>query len=69
MNDEHVHELLREALPRADVHLERDLWKQMERRLEPRAPLISRLDWALIAAVAAWAVIFPESVLALLYHL
>lgn len=69
MNDERVHELLRGAVPRIDVSLERDLWQRMERRLQPATPMISRLDWALIAAVLASMVVFPESILALLYHL
>ena len=55
---------------RADTDLKRDLWPDMRRRFEARAPIrVPLLDWALAAAVVAWAVVFPEGLLALLYHL
>jgi len=54
---------------RADTDLKRDLWPDMRRRLDQRTFRVPLLDWALAAAVVAWAVIFPESLLALLYHL
>ena len=55
---------------RIDAELKRDLWPDMRRRLDQRpAVRIPPFDWALAAAVVAWAVAFPEGLLALLYHL
>ena len=58
---------------RIDAELKRDLWPDMRRRLDEgideRTLRVSLLDWALLAAVAAWMIAFPEGVLALLYHL
>ena len=54
---------------RADTELKRDLWPEMRRRLDERTMRVSLLDWALIAAVAAWLIAVPEAAMALLYHL
>lgn len=54
---------------RADTELRRDLWPDMRRRLDQRTLRLSLFDWALIAAVAGWVIVFPESLAALLYHL
>ena len=54
---------------RADIELKRDLWPDLRRRIDERSVRVSIFDWALIAAIVAWAVAFPEGVLALLYHL
>ena len=54
---------------RADSELKRDLWPDMRRRLDERTFRVSLVDWALIAAILATVVAFPESALALLYHL
>jgi hypothetical protein len=54
---------------RADTELKRDLWPDMRRRIDERTVRVSLFDWALIAAVAAWVIAFPEGALALLYHL
>ena len=64
-----MNDLLREAMPPMDPELKRDLWPAMRERLQRPRIAITRLDWALIAAVIAWIAIFPQSVLALLYHL
>lgn len=69
MNDQKVKALLEEALGDVDDALQRDLWPEMRRRIDQRSVRVSAFDWALIAAVMAWAVIFPESLLALFYHL
>ena len=61
-------DLLRGAMPPVDTNLQRDLWPAMLARLQP-APRVSRFDWALVAAVLIWIVLFPQSVIALLYHL
>jgi len=54
---------------RADTELKRDLWPDMRRRLDERTIRVSLFDWALIAAVVACVLAFPEGTLALLYHL
>ena len=54
---------------RADTELKRDLWPDMRRRLDQRTVRVPLFDWALAAAVLAWAVIFPEGLLVLLAHL
>ncbi len=54
---------------RADPELKRDLWPDMRRRLDERTFRVSLFDWALAAAVLVWAIVFPEGLLALLYHL
>lgn len=68
--DEKLRDLLRNAVPpTADPALKRDLWPEMLRKLEERDLRVSWLDWALVALVAAYFLIFPEVIPALLYHL
>jgi hypothetical protein len=62
-------ELLRGAFPPDDVELKRDLWPEMRERIDQRTLRISAFDWALIAAVLASAVFFPQAMLAIVYHL
>jgi hypothetical protein len=69
MTDEELQSLLRDAIDRPDPELKRDLWPAMRPRLEQPAIRISAFDWALIAAVIAWGILFPNAALALLYHL
>lgn len=63
-------DLLRDAMPPIDTELRRDLWPRMQERLQGRQPIrISHLDWALIAAVLACIALFPQCLIAVLYHL
>jgi hypothetical protein len=65
-----MNELLKSALPPVkDLDLKHDLWPAMRRRIDERTIRVPIWDWALIAAVLAWVAIFPQSALALLYHL
>lgn len=57
-----------DALPKMDAELRRDLWPAMQARIRS-ARRFSRFDWALAAAAAAWVTFFPQSVIALLFHL
>jgi hypothetical protein len=69
-SDERLHRALRAALrPMGGEEPRRDLWPRVAERLAagPRVQ-VTRLDWALLAAAAAWLAFFPESVLGLLYH-
>ena len=65
-----MNELLKSALPPVkDLDLKHDLWPAMRRKIDERTIRVPIWDWALIAAVLAWVAIFPQSALALLYHL
>jgi hypothetical protein len=65
-----MNELLKSALPPVkDLELKHDLWPAMRRMIDERTLRVPIWDWALIAAVLAWVAIFPQSALALLYHL
>lgn len=68
--DERLRQALRAALPPADTRgPSRDLWAELRRRVEARPAPLSRLDWALLAALLAFLVAFPEGLVTLLYHL
>ena len=68
-SDERLRRAIRTAIPPLTVSdPSRDLWPQVVRRLAPQPAHVSRLDWALLAAVVAWLVVFPESVVVLFYH-
>ena len=67
--DERLRSALRAALPPADSKgPSRDLWPGLRRRLEAQPAPFSRLDWALLAALLAFLVVFPEGLVTLLYH-
>jgi hypothetical protein len=69
-NDEKLREFLRSGVaPVADTDLKQDLWPQMLRKLDEQPLRASWLDWALIAVLPLWLFLFPEVILALLYHL
>ncbi len=68
--DDRLRRALRAALPPVDSEgPPRDLWPELRGRLEARPAPLSRLDWALLAALLAYCVVFPEGLLMLLYHL
>jgi hypothetical protein len=70
MNDERIKELVGNAIGRiGEANLERDLWPDVRRKLDEQTMHVSPFDWALIVAVTAWMVVFPESVIAIVYHL
>jgi hypothetical protein len=69
-NDEKLRELLRNAVaPVADTELQQDLWPQMLRKLDESTTRASWFDWALVALLPLWFILFPEVIPALLYHL
>ncbi len=69
-NDERFRELLRKVIaPVANSELKRDLWPQMLRKLHQQAIRVPWYDWALAALLAVWLYLFPEAILALVYHL
>lgn len=70
MNDERITELLRQSIGRApERELKHDLWPMMRQRIDQSTLRVSPFDWALIAALIAWFIVFPESIVAVLYHL
>jgi hypothetical protein len=69
LDDIKIRELLKQSLHPANDQLERDLWPQMLRRLEERSAKVPWFDWALLATVALWFVLVPNTIPLLLYHL
>jgi hypothetical protein len=72
MNERDVDDIgriLRRAVAPTETELKRDLWPRVLRRLEKRPAAVPWLDWALVAALAAWVLFFPEAIPLLLYHL
>jgi len=69
-NHEDLGRALRNALPpMGQAELQRDLWPHLLRRLEERPGRVPWFDWALIALVALWALLSPQMIPILLYHL
>jgi len=70
-SDARIKELLQQALPPANAQPRRDLWPEMLRRLDQRAPAgaVPWFDWALLALVAISVLAFPHSITVLLYYL
>jgi hypothetical protein len=68
-HEEKIRELLKQSLRPTNAELERDLWPQMLRRLEERSAAVPWFDWALLALVALWLVLVPNTIPVLLYHL
>ena len=72
MNDrdhEEIRQALKDDLPPVDTGLKRDLWPAMQRRLDARKPAVAWYDWALVGLVGGVIVVFPDLILALVYHL
>ena len=70
MNHDRLRNALRQALPPiTSTEPARDLWPRMLQRLDERAIRTSWLDWALLALLLVWALVFPETIPGLLYHL
>jgi hypothetical protein len=71
MNDhdhEEIRRALRDALPPVDTGLRRDLWPLMQRRLDGWKQPMTWYDWALVGLVGGVIVVFPDLILALVYH-
>jgi hypothetical protein len=69
INDHELSQLLRTALPAADLTVpSRDLWPAVVRRSEARIE-VSSADWSLMALVAIFLLMFPEWFWFLAYHL
>lgn len=69
-SDERVQRLVRRAIgPLAGAELRRDLWPQMQARLEAPPVHVPWWDWALAAAVVVCLCVFPAAIPAVLYQL
>ncbi|MDQ6803313.1 MAG: hypothetical protein M3041_21130 [Acidobacteriota bacterium] len=65
-----MNEILKSAMPPVkDLEPKHDLWPAMRRKIDEQTIRVPMWDWALIAAVLAWVVIYPQGALTLLYHL
>lgn len=74
MNDHHLKEILRQALPPArDNGPARDLWPEVSRRIAGpdtiRGPAVPWLDWALLGGLVGFAALVPASIPVFLYYL
>ena len=68
--NEKLETVLRTAIvPIGDSELKHDLWPQMLVRLQVGGARLPWFDWALAALVAAWILVDPRTILALLYQL
>jgi hypothetical protein len=70
---ERMQQLLRRTMQsitgQADAGLRHDLWPAMLKRLEARRATVPWFDWALLAAVAVWLLLFPGAIPLLFYYL
>ena len=67
-DEEKIRELLK-TMRSAESELNRDLWPQMLRRLDAGPVRVPWYDWALVALVSIWCLLFPNALLGLIYHL
>jgi len=68
--DKALKELLQRAAGGpADREVKRDLWPAMLRRLERPPVRVPWWDWALAAALLLCLLLFPQTILAVLYQL
>jgi hypothetical protein len=68
--NEKLETLLRTAIVLiGDSELKHDLWPQMLVRLQVGVARLPWFDWGLAALVAAWILVDPQTILALLYQL
>jgi proline dehydrogenase len=67
--EERLHRLLRASLaPTVDIAASRDLWPDVIAGLNER-PAFSRMDKGLLAALVAFGMLLPESLLLVMYSL
>lgn len=70
MNDDlELRRFLKDSMPAADLELRRDLWPDLEKRLDERQKAVPWFDWILLGAAAAGLIALPQIVPVLLYHL
>lgn len=67
-NDKAIQEVLKAVLPRVDPELPHDLWPAMLNRMRAAEFRFCWYDWALIAGLYGWALVYPQVILQLLYQ-
>jgi len=68
--DEKLREALKAAFPPGAAEKPvRDLWPQMLRRMEAKGPLVSWLDWAVVALSGVLLLVLPGAAPILFYFL
>jgi hypothetical protein len=60
---------LKSAMPAVDLELRRDLWPDVEKRLNKTERSIPWFDWILLGAATAGLIGLPQIIPVLLYHL
>ena len=67
-NDREFRELLKKGMSLADSELKRDFWPQMLRRMDLQSSKVPWFDWALLALLSTWLLLFPKIIPVLLYQ-
>jgi hypothetical protein len=69
-NDEEFRTFLQQRIaPIGESQPERDLWPDVQRKLNSRIVVIPWVDYAVAALLIAAVFFFPETILYLIYHL
>lgn len=69
-NDEEFRTFLQQRIgPIGESQPERDLWPDVQRKLNSRIVAIPWVDYAVAALLVAAVFFFPETILYLIYHL
>lgn len=68
-DERQIREALRQSFPPVDTELRHDLWPDVLRKLDAESRGVPWYDWALIAAMVALLLYFPQLVLVFAYHL
>ena len=68
-NDRDIRDALKQAFPRVNTELRRDLWPDVLRKLDHHPVRVPWYDWALVGLSAVMFLVFPRLVLVFAYHL
>ena len=69
-NDEELRNFLKRGIaPIGESQPERDLWPDIQRKLNSRVAVVPWFDYAVAALLVAAIFFFPETILYLIYHL
>jgi hypothetical protein len=69
-NDQEFRTFLKHGLPPiGESQPERDLWPDIQRKLNSRVAVVPWFDYAVAALLVAAIFFFPETILYLIYHL
>ncbi len=68
-DDQQLARVLKSAISSVNPILPRDLWPAMLQRMQRDESRMRWYDWALIAGLFGWGVLYPQAILQLLYQL